>query len=577
MSKNKQMKNLLYIKRVFVTVILIMCFSNSIFAQGDSEKVNFRSPVDFPMFLSGTFAELRSGHFHSGIDIKTYEQEGKKVFAIADGYISRIKISSGGYGKALYVTHANGYTSVFAHLSSYNRTINAFVREQQLKQKSYEVDICVEKDNLFYKKGDIIAYTGNSGHSMGPHLHFEIRETLSQKPVNPLNFGFKVKDNIPPTIYGVKVYSQNHSAFHNETVDVKRVSKGKYHPVKDTINAFGDISFGINTIDMLDDTPNHDGVYSVKLFVDDSLLFAWTAEKFAFNETRYINSFIDYAEYKISKRRFMRTKKDFNNNLDMYSYIHNSGEITLDTNEIKSIRYEIKDVFDNTSICDFVVKGEKAPDSILNKENDSSITLDWKKSHSLDFNGFKIDFKKNSFYHDIDFSFSCDSVDKIGEVFSISKNTMPVQKYFRFSVPQNSIPDSIIYKALWMEWDGEEYSSVKTEVKNRRIIAKTRVFGNYVIMYDTLAPEIEFVTPLKHYSSENSNVVSCVITDSLSGIKSYNGYLNNKWIIMEYDEKNDLLTYHFDEFVKKGKNLLLVEVEDEKGNVFEKKIFFKYK
>ena len=570
------MNSLSYIKSVIVISVLVI-FSNQLVLGQNKIKPAFRSPVDFPIRLSGTFAELRSGHFHSGIDIKTYEQIGKKVYAIADGYISRINISSGGYGKALYVTHRNGYTSVFAHLSSYNRTLNNFIIEQQRKNKSYEIDISLEKDKFFYKKGDIIAYTGNTGHSMGPHLHFELRETLSQKPVNPLDFGIKVKDNISPIIYGVKVYSDTEMYYLNEIIDVKNRTNSNYHLEKDTIDVFGDVSFGIQTIDMLDDTPNHDGVYSVKLFVEDTLYFKWEAKKFSFTETRYINSFVDYSEHEMSKRRFMKTKIEPNNNLGMYSYLKNNGVIVIKNNELLNIRYEVTDVFNNSSECNFVVRGGNVNKFNLKKEKISCIPLTWDDAHSLVFDDFEINFLKKSFYDDINFSYFVDNNNEIGEVYHIAKSDIPVQRYFNFSILQNDIPDSLVKKAVWMEIYEKKYFPVKTTLMDKRIVAKTRSFGDYVLMIDTIAPKIEILNPQKIYLNKKNNKISCIISDSLSGIKSYSCYLNNKWVLSAYDDKNDMLTYEFDEFVNKGDNTLIIQVVDEKANYTEKELFFQYK
>lgn len=262
----------------------------------------FDSPVDIPISLSGSFAELRSNHFHSGIDIKTGGEEGLRINACADGYVSRIRISPFGFGKALYVVHPQGYTTVYAHLQKFNSEIDRWAKSEQYKLQKFDVDLFPKPGELKVTKGQLIAFSGNSGSSQGPHLHFEIRDSKTEEPIDPLLFGFPVKDFVRPTLNGIRIYPANNSSLihnKNEPYEPEIAGWGPDYRIKkkDTISVSGSIYFGVNAHDLMPGSSNKNGINLIEIFIDSALFFKWEAQKFNFNETRYINSFIDYAHY----------------------------------------------------------------------------------------------------------------------------------------------------------------------------------------------------------------------------------------------------------------------------------------
>jgi len=574
-------------QRVFSIFILLLTTSTLSFSQSSSSDISFRSPVDFPMRLSGTFGELRSGHFHSGIDIKTYEQTGKVVRAISDGYISRIKITSGSYGKALYVTHNNGYTSVFAHLKTFNRTINKYVRRLQLKKRSYEIDVSVPKYRLYYKKGDIIAYTGNSGYSMGPHLHFEIRETATQKPVNPLYFGFDIKDDIAPKIYSIKIYeNESKYGFASEKIYDLQNKNGEYFLKvnSDTIDINGKVSFGIRAIDKLNNTPNPDGVYRIRLKKQDTVVFSWHADQFSFYETRYINSLIDYNEYQKSKNKFVRTKLDEYNRLSMYEMVKENGQFFIPKDSVVQFTYQVSDYHGNTSEVDFYIRQTcDHRDTTLQPEilGKDSILLDPSQKHNLLMEDLQIEFPAMSFYREtlLHVEKSLPDSAQPFPVYSIGNKGEPVHKYFTIKADRFNVADSLLDRAVWGRYDKEgDFEWIKSERTGSFLKGITRNFGVYSIKIDTIPPEIDFlnIKEARKINGNEQNTIRIEVKDKLTGIDEYEIFLNGKWVIAEYDAKNDELIYRFDKFLKKGENKIKVRVTDNKGNENIRQLSFEY-
>ena len=286
-------------------VLICLIFLCSVaHAQNSYPQDYFSNPLDIPLILSGTFAELRSNHFHSGLDIKTQNRTGFKVFAAADGYVSRIKISHFGYGKALYITHPNGYTSVYAHLENFNPEIEAYVKKQQYINESFELELFPKAEELKVLSKEMIAYTGNTGGSGGPHLHFEIRDSNS-RPMNPLLFGIEISDTKKPIVSSVFAYPLSKDAQINQSenrVKIRLIPQkdGSYNA--ENITAFGKIGFGISTYDQQNGASNKNGIYKIDTYCNGKEKFKIAFEKFSFAETRYLNRFIDYEYFKNNKK-----------------------------------------------------------------------------------------------------------------------------------------------------------------------------------------------------------------------------------------------------------------------------------
>ena len=323
-----------------VLFLIVSCFSFCN-AQTPYPQDYFSSPLDITLVLSGTFAELRSNHFHSGLDIKTGGKQGLKTYAAASGYVSRIKISRYGYGKALYITHPNGYTTVYAHLQKFSSTIEAYVKKQQYKQETFEIELFPKAEDLKISAKEIIAYTGNTGGSGGPHLHFEIRDK-QERPMNPMLFGFDIKDTTKPMVYELFGYSLSEGSHINgQTSRVKirviKLPNGDYKT--EQVTAFGDVGFGIISTDRQDFASNKNGVSLISTQFNGTKSLEVDFKRFSFSETKHLNRYIDYAYFFETKKRIQKLFIESNNPLQLLKNHARQGRVFIkeDTNSIYKI------------------------------------------------------------------------------------------------------------------------------------------------------------------------------------------------------------------------------------------------
>jgi len=554
-------------------LLLLFLFSKQTYSQNKKFPQNyFRSPVDFDITLAGNFAELRNNHFHSGIDIRTFTT-GKKVYAIAAGFVSRIKISAGGYGKAIYIDHPNGYTSVYAHLDHFNTNIEEFVKSYQYKNKTFEFDLNLKKDQFSIKKGSIVAYSGNTGSSAGPHLHFEIRDTESEHPLNPLLFGFKIKDTTPPKIFNFYAYpldsSSNVNGFNSRQVFPVTYYKNAYHLKGDPkIKLLGNIGFALETNDYMDNTWGKCGVFDVKMKINDTLISSYSFEEFSFEESRYINSHMDYELNVSQKKRIHKTFKEPNNKLSIYSKMKNNGIFHFNKGARYIIDFLISDANQNKSKLRIYARGNET-EKIFPK-GAFEVLMNYEKENIFKKKDIELKFPKNSFYSTIPFTYSVEKDSNyISDIHSIHSENIPVHTYYTISIKPRYVPigksDKLfiarINKNGKIVNEGGVYfnSSVKT---------KSKYFGKFAVAIDTIPPKIKARTNFKLNSLSGQKSIRFTISDRLSGIESYNGFIDGKWVLFEYDAKNDRLFYVFDRkrLISKKKHELKVKLTDKRGN-----------
>lgn len=559
------MKNLLFTS-------LILLFNISIFAQ-ESHKIKYHQPVDFPILLSGNFGELRSNHIHSGIDIKTRGNTGKKIFSVADGYVSRLKVQANGYGKALYITHPDGHTTVYGHLKAYNEELENFIKDIQYKKKSFEVDVQLNQDKFKIKGGEIVAYSGNSGSSSGPHLHFEIRNTKSQRPLNPLQFGFKVQDTISPKIFNLYTYS---ISLKNNSIEI--IQKNKIKPKKlapknyylDTLDVSEVTAFGVETFDFLNNSRNRCSPYSIQLFVDSSLIYYHQVDSFLFSESRYVNAHVDFQEKIKNKNTVHRLFLLPNNKLPIYKQTLNNGVLIFKDTLIHMVQIIITDIEANKSVLNFHVKSNEL---IKNERINTGFYTDFDKGLKSSLGAYSVNIPANALYnsHYIEVDTLPLKKDEIYNRIRVGTKEIPVQR--NISLDLNLKSELINFKdklGFYTLKKNGEFDYFTSSVKNNVLSAFPKELGIFYVKIDTIKPKIEQI-PIraKKKKINKLEVLAFNVTDNLSGIESYNGIIDGNWALFEFDPKNDRINYFIDKTrLERNKiHKLDLEVKDYMGNI----------
>jgi murein DD-endopeptidase MepM/ murein hydrolase activator NlpD len=556
-------------------LIIILFFSASIFGQTNYPN-DFISPLDIPIDVSGSFGELRSNHFHSGLDIKTNKKEGLNVFAVADGYVSRIKISTYGYGKAIYITHPNGYVSVYGHLRKANGAIEEYIKKQQYLQKSFEVEMFPSSNELPVKQGDIIAFSGNSGGSGGPHLHFEFRDSKTEKTVNPLHFGFTkfVLDKREPFLQGIIAYPMD-SVIVNKSqkpiaISFNKQADGSYLASKVITN--GKIGLGINAYDYCTNPYNKNGLYKVNAYLNGVLYYQYDFESFSFDESRYINNLIDYERYKEMNQRVQKLFHNTPYPLSVIKYSKNNGIINTQPNASYNYKIEIFDFHDNKTTIIIPIEFQNQTATILKSDTNKPYLLRSKVENNFTKENVSVYIPENSFYDDFKFDFDV----KEG-VLSFSEKDMPVHKNITITFNNvEKLTNTQLEKTFIASVEGHKLYYNKTYRKGNTFSTRVRALDNYKLAQDTISPRIYNVNFVEGKNLNNQETLSVSIVDNLSGIDTYNAYLNGEWILMEYDYKTKKLIHALsDKKYVQGRNVFKVVVTDNMQNsaTFESHFF----
>jgi len=548
-----------------ILAIFILLSTGISQAQSSIPSNYFKNPLDIDLVLAGYFGELRSNHFHSGFDIKTQQRQGINVIAAGDGYISRINISNYGYGKALYIQHPNGYTTVYGHLKKFSPEIEAYIKKLQYAKESYEIEVFPEAKDLPLNQGDLIAYSGNTGGSGGPHLHFEIRDG-QQRPMNPALFGIDIKDTQAPIINSLYVYPLGEEAQVNGSAQRQRL---KLTPLSDgsfkaeEIDACGEIGFGISTFDRQDGAPNQNGIYKIETKLNGDKVFEIKMDKFSFVETRHINQLIDYEYYSSNNSRITKLYRGSNNPLSIYEEVVNNGTLDIKDSLDYMFNISVADFKGNIKMIRIPIKGKQSlirnPKTI--KKTDYFVQAN--EAFSTENGPIDVYIPKSSLYEDtyLDIEFK-------GDTIYLDEDNIPIQNYITigFDVSKYNAEDQDkMFIAKLNKRGKPTYSSTKK--KANRFTTGVRNFGTYTLASDKNAPSIYPVNFKDGQWISSNKDISLKISDDLSGINSFRATVNGKWILMEYEYKNNTITHDFsDDVVTETENLLKVIVTDNVGN-----------
>ncbi len=546
--------------------------------EGIYPKDFFAAPVSGPLRLSGTFGELRPDHFHSGIDIKG--GLGVSIYAAGDGEVYCIKMNPGGYGSVMYLRHPNGYTTLYAHLSGFSPELAKYIEEKQYAAQQFNVELYPEAGRFPVKKGQLIAKMGNTGHSFGPHLHFEIRETATDRSINPLLFGLQVLDNTPPRVHELKIYQ---IAENNQLAETRRVplllKNTQYGVTGDTLKVkTKQVGLAIKAYDHMDGVNNWNGIYTLDLLVDDKPVYHFAVEKLDFSETRYINAHVDYEERVSRNSYFHRCFLLPGNGLSMYNQVLENGKINIAEKQTRKVNIVIKDVAGNTARTQFWVKLDTA--LVKASPRQYNYLLPYNQPSIIQTSDVRISFPEKIFYEDCYLQYSVvpeRSANVFSKVHILNNTRIPVHSFYSMALKPIKLPDSLKHKAFvaYCNSNGRVTNYGGKWQPDGSLKADVRTLGEFCIKIDTVPPTItpERFTPVLSKVS----AISFRINDNFGHAGStpgltYRAEIDGQWVLMDYDEKYDRITYRFTPRVAAGAHVFHLEVSDGMGNkrVWEK-------
>lgn len=537
----------------------------------------FRSPLNIPHQASGTFGELRSTHFHAGDDYRTQQKVGLPLFAVAEGYVSRIRVQIGGGGNSVYIAHPNGYTSVYLHMHAFAEKLAERVLQEQYARQRFDVDISLEPQEYPIVKGERIGQAGNSGSSQGPHLHFEIRDTKTQDPINPQLFGLHFPDNIPPLIHGITIYDLGDQVFNENTPrrHIKTINpeRGIYRLAGGgaPIPVNGRFGVGIQTVDRHNSTSFNNGVYSIELLLDEHVVSTVVFERLSYAWSGAIHSYIDYPYFVETKTRVQKSFKDPNSPIGIFHKLDGDGSILLDGPETRTLTYRVRDIHGNTSTVSFHVKSDKA---YTVKRPDQTGTARFRydrEKNRFEADNIRLQVPGNALYDHLYFNYTQGAKPDGGYslVQHVHNDRTPLFMDYELQIrPDHTLPAHLRNKALIVDSRGKSHGG---RYKDGFVTTRTRSFGSFHIRVDTVPPLIQPMNISAGRNLAGQSRINFRISDDLSGIASFDAYLNDEWILMEYDPKNRSLWHTLPRDLHRGKHELRLEVRDHQGNesVFE--------
>ncbi|GHU64039.1 peptidase M23 [Bacteroidia bacterium] len=544
-------------KRLFL--IFYFLLSINVYAQ------EIVPPLDIPLFLSGNFGELRGNHFHSGIDFKTQGVTGKPVKSVKPGYISRISVSPYGYGRAVYINHPDGTTTVYGHLDHFASKIETAVRDSQYVKESFSVYLNFSPETFPLKQGETFAYSGNTGGSGGPHLHFEIRNTESEKPLDALSaFKNKLKDNRSPEIREIRIFPQSgkgivNGSFENQSFKIITDKEGN-QILSSPIEVWGDIGFGVKAYDRMDETSNIYGVREIILKVSNEVIYHSVMDSFSFDDTRYLNSFIDWEEWLASRSFFMKSFIDPGNYFDIYRSPH-KGIVHISEEKNYPVEYILKDAYENTAVLKFNITGKT--DSIPKPVNEGLLFV-YNRYNEYRGKGIEVSVPVKNLYANVYLKIDTTwNYSPYAPLYSLGEKT-PLHNSCPLSleIPNDTYRDKSKYGIVAVSGYGVSWLGGKYE--NGKIVTQIRELGQFSVTVDTVPPVI---TPVQSAKWAANRRIAFKISDNLSGIASYKGTMGGHFILFEFDAKTQSLFYRYDEKrMPKGTHPLKLTVTDGAGN-----------
>lgn len=516
-------------------------------------------PMDIPLVLAGNFAELRNNHFHAGLDLKTQQREGIPIRSVADGYVSRIKVSPWGYGKVIYITHPNQTTTVYAHLQKFSGPIETFVKKEQYEAESYEIERFLTPEQLPVTQGMLIGLSGNTGSSAAPHLHFEIRDTPSADPLNPAALGIRINDQTPPMIQQLWLYEpwKNLDQIKKRQIPMQLPQQGSW--MASEVRISGPSALGVAGFDRQDGAANRNGIYGYRVKLGDRVLYEKTHQRFSFSDDAKFNYLIDYPQYQKNRTmvRWLFAPDD-----------QKQGWFTLAINQRDTLHLEVWDLNGNMTHGKIPVLGTVADRGISPPWSDATapqghVTILPDQPWQYQSGNWQINIPQHAFFEK-----TALLVAEKKSGILIGNPQIPLAKSIGIRQSMDSIPEHRKPFASLMritEKGGRVF--VPTSRKDNELSTWTKILGHYQVGFDSIPPSIQPKNFVRQQKLPFFNFLTFKISDVGSGIQSYRGTINGKWMLLAYEPKKAQLTYDADHLVDApGVYEIRLEVTDQVGN-----------
>ncbi|MBC7889895.1 MAG: M23 family metallopeptidase [Ferruginibacter sp.] len=566
------------INAVLVLALLLNTISFAqVFPAKNYPREYFTWPVDAKKALVANFGELRPNHYHMGLDCRTDQLENKRVLAAADGYIAKVKIEPIGFGRCIYINHPNGLTTLYAHLNNFNPALEQYITEKQYKLQSWKVFLDIPAGLFPVKKGEFFAYSGNTGGSQGPHVHFEIRDTKTDKVLNPLLFGFPIADNTAPDILRLAVYDRGISSFEQipKFYPLKKVN-GSYTTGSQLILTQTDkVSFAITAYDRYTGSTNKNGIYQAVLYDNEQPVSGFQLDSIGYDETRYLNAHIDYKLRNSGGSYVQHLSRLAGYPQGVYKDISGDGVITIEDDSVHQIKIEVKDAEGNTSRLHFGVQRLLAkqprppvnPIAIYQPGEFHPGFINVYENSNISFY-----LPENALYDSIRFKYS-EIIPLQGyPIYRLHNGNIPVHCMFpvKIKAENRAHPDKMVMHRFWS--DKNDYAKAfPVAMGNEKgwYQASFRAFGNFQLLEDTTPPSITPIGIRDGMNAGKLNRIAFVIKDNTKELQNFTAFLDGKWLRFTND-KGSAFIYKFDEYCPPGEHELKISVEDCVGNRAER-------
>ncbi|MDD2424926.1 MAG: M23 family metallopeptidase [Bacteroidales bacterium] len=567
-------------KKIFTIIFLLFLLNlpgvSHAFSSSSTGDEEFRLPLNLAISLSGNYGELRSTHFHSGLDFRVGGVTGAPVYAAMVGYISRISVSPGGYGHAVYITHPNGRTTVYGHLNNFAPAVAKWVEEMQYSRKSFKVNLFPESSLFPVKRGEIIGNAGNTGSSGGPHLHYEIRESSSQIPLNPVSEAdYNIKDKIPPQIRRVNFYSIRNSATLPETT---LISSCETLP-ENVVSVPDTFYIAVDAVDKMEGNVARLAVGNYSYYLNNKLVYSFIPDRIPFDKGKYINSVVEYSEKHRYGRSMVKSFVEPGNGLKEKINYSDQGLFILAKDTVYNLKIEISDISGNITRWNFkvakqltgnqeLIQPEANRQDICQMKGESQV-MAWYLRNKYEDEGVSLTLPPGSLYRTILFTASSEKIDGKDElIWNLGSPEIPIHNHAKLSLSFTSkdVPDEKLY--IGRVDDSGKIEYLGGVIKGSIIGTDISSFGKYMVASDTLPPVV-----VPHFKNNQDlsgrKSMKFTIKDDISGISFTEVLIDGEWILYNYDPKSSSLTVKLvPERLKSGRlHDLVINVRDNRNNI----------